>query len=217
MTDHSVYIERAEEFLLKADKILHDSNFKNILKLKISGILLSIVIDHVSAGFVLYKEKKYNSMFALIRIIYESLLRAIWVKNCATEREVELFLEYDEVLKAKGKKYSAKELVTAVDGVLEANNIFSKIHSYWARYCSFTHSGVEQIKRNIHKNNIIQNHSDFEIQFYAKFMLSCGMFAIIQIGDLTDKSKDIDNLISEFAAFSEIDPSITQMNTEGNL
>lgn len=205
MNDHLEYIERAETFLLEADAILHGSSFNNAKKLKISGILLSITIDHISGGFVLLKAKKYSSVSALLRIIYEGFIRAIWIKNCATENEIELFLKKDEMVKSNKKKYTTKELVEAVDKTLDANNIFTLIHTkYWSMYCSLTHGGIEQLNRNINKDRIEQNYSNAEIIFFSEFMFSCAMFAVIQVGEIIGKSKEIDDLINGYVPFLRI-------------
>jgi len=193
------HIDHIEIFLSEADKLIHDSSFKTSIKLKTSAILFNIVIDHASACVLLLKAEKYSSVSALLRVIYENLVRALWIKNCATEVEVSLFLEKDKVLKNPNKEYHSSELVEAVDKVVDAENIFSVLHKkFWKIYCSFTHGGIEQINRNINKECIQLNYNDEEIILFSQFILCFSMFSLIQISEITGKEKEVDELISRF-------------------
>lgn len=204
------HIDHIENFLFEADKLIHDSSFKTSIRFKTSAILFNIVIDHTSACLLLLKSEKYSSVSALLRVIYEGLVRALWIKNCATDVEVSLFLERDKILKNSQEEYHARELVEAVDKVLDAENIFSVLHKkFWKIYCSFTHGGIEQINRNINKECIQLNYSNEEIVLFSQFILCFAMFSVIQIGEIIGKEKEADELISQF--LPAVDPTFLEL------
>jgi hypothetical protein len=47
------------------------------------------VIEHYAAVMLLLKEKQYGSAFALVRIQFETFMRANWVIECATDNHAQ--------------------------------------------------------------------------------------------------------------------------------
>src|SRR5215469_13532729 len=50
-------------------------------------------LDHHSAIIVLFRRNLYGSGLALVRSIFEAMLRAHWIAGCATDAEVDQFAE----------------------------------------------------------------------------------------------------------------------------
>lgn len=50
-----------------------------------------VAIEHQGAISVLFTHGLYGSAFALLRVLTESLVRGMWLLNCATDKPIERF------------------------------------------------------------------------------------------------------------------------------
>lgn len=108
------------------------------------GSYLDTVIEHHESIILLVRNEKYGSAFALLRPVYESVLRACWVNACATDVQVRDLRSADEHHKIF--PHSA-ELFSQVDGAYGLNEQLQKLKGKWEAMCSYTHSGLRQLAR----------------------------------------------------------------------
>ena len=79
---------------------LHEWVMENLDGLDISTekrILLAvscydIVIEHHIGITVLLKSKINGSAFALVRPLFETFVRGVWLRHCATDKEIEKYI-----------------------------------------------------------------------------------------------------------------------------
>lgn len=135
-----------------------------------------VALEHQAAIALLYSSGLYGSMFALLRVLSESLVRGLWLLSCATEADL-----------AKYKKGSLDKsfgvLVTEFEGHIETpNGVLSAFkESAWKAMNGFTHTGFVQISRRHKPGRIEANYDEFDL---CKALGVAGALGLISAGQI---------------------------------
>lgn len=108
------------------------------------GSYLDTVIEHHESMALLIRSEKYGSAFALLRLVYDSVLRACWVNACATDDQVRQLRTTDEHTRVFPHSTA---LFSALDSAYGLNNQIQNLKGKWEAMCSYTHSGLRQLAR----------------------------------------------------------------------
>lgn len=101
-----------------------------------------IAIEHQAAIGLLYSSELYGSMCSLLRVIFESLVRGLWLLNCADEAELERFK------RGKINKNFAILIEEYESKINDPNGVLSKFKdTAWSPMNGFTHTGFIQVSR----------------------------------------------------------------------
>ena len=101
-----------------------------------------VAIEHQAAVAVLFSSGLYGSMFALLRVLTESLVRGLWLLLCATEAELSQF-KNGRVQKEFGALISEVENHLG-GGTVTLSNLKANA---WKAMNGFTHTGFNQVSR----------------------------------------------------------------------
>jgi hypothetical protein len=149
------------EFLRVA---IHEKEMPASARVRASGGCLLIAQDHHHAILVLFGAKLYASAFALIRIAFEAYVRGEWLSVCATEEQVEKFMDGKEPPKI-GVLLEALEKTPAFQ-----EQVLSRIKKQsWDAMCAYTHTGGLHVQRWITADGIEPNYSREEVLEVLKF------------------------------------------------
>ncbi|AEH35308.1 hypothetical protein DEB41_17440 [Vibrio anguillarum] len=156
----------------------------------LSLMLHFVVFDTQRAIFDLVRLKHLGAASALLRVLFESHIKAEWLKVCASEKQIEQF-KRDSVKSAKNSKYSIsfQEMIADLEkkkphlkGSLQA---FKDYH--WKGLNSFTHSGSMQLVQFQRGLDGIEETGSNTIDFANRF-------AISSLGSVGELLKDINVL-----------------------
>lgn len=116
-----------------------------------------LVYEHQLAVACLVRTAIYGSAFALARPIFEAYVRGVWLKKCATEVQLQHFVD--------DKKIAFGTILTDIELLHEFNDgVLSTLKKdAWAAMNSYTHGGVQQAARRLNGNLIEPNYSQTEI------------------------------------------------------
>lgn len=135
-----------------------------------------VVLDYFTGITALVEKRAYGSAFALVRSIFETFVRAVWLKDCANDEELAAF-EQDEyarnfyLILSKVEKLEAFKSGTLSDLKKQA----------WAAMNSYTHGGIHQIARRVKGNAIDPNYLDEEVIEVLRMGQMFALLAFIQI------------------------------------
>lgn len=140
--------------------------------------MLFVSLNHCDAIQLLSQKKNFSSSYALLRPLFETTFRAIWLHRCATDEQVAKCIETD-------KWKSAWDLVQEIESHTGNPPIFSKMWDDLRHFMhSFTHGGIQNAARQIgDKNYISPNLSDDEV---FQLMQKVGLFSLTILGELID-------------------------------
>lgn len=154
---------------------------------------LDVSLEHHRAVVLLVENKYIGSAFSLVRSVFESYARAIWLHRCASDAELASF-QLEKLNKTFGAIISDIEMVDGFDvGVLSD----VKKH-WWSPMNSFQHCGFAQVVRRITDSEIRPNYAEAEVLEALRFVdtiaiLAVGYFAGV-VGDQELKQAVLDKL-----------------------
>jgi hypothetical protein len=162
-------------------------------------VLLSVgcldqAIEHHLAICCLLKSKVNGSAFALVRLIFESYVRGVWLKNCASETQLSQF-QNDKL------KPSFGDLVSSIETLEDfQSGVIGKLKkSAWSAMNSYTHTGFQQASRRFGKELIEPAYTDAEVIEVLKISGSFALLSFQQIaaeGNRLDFAQEANELLA---------------------
>jgi hypothetical protein len=151
-------------------------------RLRLSGTCFDQVQEHVRATCLLIRYELIGSAFSLARTTFETFFRGLWLRHCATDKEVADF-QKDEVAKKR------HEIIKAIESIDVYNvGVLSRISSsYWSAMCSYTHGGYLPAVRRITSRGIEPNYSLEEIKQVTLFASAWALLAGYEIFDMASR------------------------------
>lgn len=149
-------------------------------KIKTAATLLTVTIDHAQGIRFLLDKGAYPSAASLMRVVFETYIRAMWVWKCANEKQVDKFINNDKVVSTEGKSIHFKELVKAVEASHCLPAYLSEIQAnVWSGLNSLTHGGNIQLARNFNGKTIRHCYDIELVNEVIEFstMLTCLAFS----------------------------------------
>lgn len=194
---HMNHLSNYTEMLIFVEKELDDviiiSDKPNI---KAAATLLTVTIDHAQGIRILLSQGAYPSSAALMRVVFETYIRAMWLWECANEKQVDAFIKKDRVISLEGNGIHFKDLVKAVEVSHKLPAYLSEIQANaWKGLNSLTHGGNIQLARNFDGKTIRHCYDNDLVNEVIEFatMLTCLAFSGIL--DLADNKNG--ELVSE--------------------
>lgn len=166
------------------DIILNESSKRNMDEKEwVSYRLHCIVLENQLAIFDLVKEGHIGPAYALLRITFETHVKALWIYKCATDRHVKQFKEDKLTTMTLHKMIEDLE---STDLGLEGSLKELKC-DIWKKFNSYTHSGSMQINRIFEPNQ----YDQYPIDFSTKVAIS----SFAAIGILLGNKRFLDHSI----------------------
>lgn len=139
-----------------------------------------IAIEHHASIVLLVQSQLYGSAFALLRVEFEALVRGMWLRHAASPHDIELFLK-DKV------NLSFKELIGSIEETSSFKHEMMSVikEAHWSIFNSFTHTGVEALKRRIGaKTTGFDNYNEDDV---CKGLRMAGLmagFAAVELAEI---------------------------------
>ena len=135
-----------------------------------------VVIEHHFGITTLIKSKIYSSSFALVRPLFETFVRGVWLQNCASDDELKKF-NNDSLDKKFGVLLGDIE---KLDGF--SSKVLSNLKEQaWSEMCGFTHGGIQQIGRRVLNDEIYPDFREDEIVEVIRLCQAFSLLSFIQI------------------------------------
>lgn len=168
------FIRRAETLIRWLDEQIDGLAIKSDDRSRFAAGCLDVALEHQKAIVLLIHNQLYGSAFSLVRPIFESYIRGVWLLNCATDEQL-------RQIKRDKLRRSFEDLVKEVervDGYDEG--VLSEVKQRsWKAMNSYTHSGVLQITRRNKEATIEPNYDNDEIIEVLKFAIIVGLLAAL--------------------------------------
>ena len=130
-----------------------------------------VALEHQAAIALLHSSALHGSMLALLRVLTESLVRGLWLLQCASEAEMQKFKNgrvdktFDQIV---------VEVETAIDDPRGVLSGFKE--SAWKAMNGFTHTGFSQVTRRHAPGLVGANYPDEEIVQALNVAGALGLF-----------------------------------------
>lgn len=168
------------------------------LQIRVACGCLDQAMEHHQAIVLLIARGLNGSAFSLIRLMTEAYARGVWIRKCATDDEIDNFVngkvpKYFELLKAIEERPSHNE------GTLSK---FKDQH--WTTLNSFTHTGYQQVIRRQTDGAIEANYPHDEIRYVLCLSNNLAAMSAVAIFELADRA----DLMSETVDKMKTDDSM---------
>lgn len=172
------------EQTLRESRDLHTWIFVNLEPVRPSRVgslrlavpAFDLVLDFFTGITSSVEMRAYGSAFALVRPLFETFVKAVWLKDCATDKEMEAF-EKDKLAKKFGEiLLEIEQLESFRHGALSDLK-----KQAWGAMSGYTHGGIHQIGRRVKGNAIDSNYADGEIIEVLRLGQMFALMSFIQI------------------------------------
>lgn len=185
---------RIEHLALKIEGLEFPASDRN----RLAAACFHQALDHHEAIVHLIRRKLIGSAFALVRPLFESYVRAIWLGKCAKDSDLVRFQE-GKLEKEFGNLVSDVE---SHEGY--SVGVISDVkRSSWRAMNDFTHGGPLQIIRRITEDSIVANYSDQEVEEAITFTGAIGLLATSEIALLAGHLGIATELLQEMKEYAQ--------------
>ena len=157
-----------------------------------------LVIEHHLGIVVLARDQIYGSAFALVRSLFETFVRGVWLRHCATDSEIQNY-QSDRLSLRFGQLVAAVETVPGFgDGVLSGLKWNS-----WSAMNSYTHGGALQAGRRFSGESVEPNYDAEEV---AEVIRLSGTFALMAFQQIALEAGRLDLADEAIGRLSPAEP-----------
>jgi hypothetical protein len=154
---------RGAEIRERLRQLFHRHEYLSDTKSLLLKAYVDVVLEHHDAIWLLAKCRLNGSAFAMVRPVFDSMFRGLWINKVATPEKIEQ-AKYDEL----GFRIS-KIIDEIKDGYFsdrppkEAElfgNILQVLKEAWGPMSSYTHSGALQLARRFTADELEPNYDE---------------------------------------------------------
>ena len=179
----------------KSDGLMMPSNKRQLLSI----CCHDVVIEHHLGISTLLEKKICGPAFAIARPMFETFVRGVWLKNCATDSEL------DDFRQDKFKK-EFWELLRDIEQLeaFESKVLSNLKKTAWKHMCGYTHGGIQQISRRVFNKVITPDYKPEEIVEILKLSQAFALLSFIQIvgeADRNDLAREAIDLLYKYKLF----------------
>ena len=162
---------------------LHEQPIPASLRNRVAGACFAIALEHQQAIVILLEHRPplNSSAFALVRPVFESYVRGLWLSHCARDDQVESF--------SKGAKPpDTASLVAAVEkaGDFDGKQLSGIYGKHWSSFSSYTHTGALQVQRWSSSEAIEPNFSAEEVAEVLEFTSALALLSAVSVAALAN-------------------------------
>ena len=184
---------------LQESRDLHSWIFINLEQVrpsKVGSLRLAIpafdlVLDYFTGITCSIEMRAHGSAFALVRPLFETFVRAVWLKNVATDQGLADFEQDKLSIKFGEMLLQIEQLESFQHGALSDLK-----RQAWAAMNGYAHGGIHQIGRRVKGNAIDSNYADSEIIEVLRLGQMFALMSFIEIVQASEK-KDLAKLATQ--------------------
>jgi len=166
-------ITQSENLINWIDKTIDGIGIPSETRFRIAGGCLDVALEHHKAIVLLIKHHLYGSAFALVRSLFESYVRGVWLHRCASDSNINQFT-------AEKIDSSFSEIIQDIENLPGFDcGVLSTIKSdAWKAMNSYAHSGFLQSTRRNTESSIKPNYTEEEV---LEVINNANMFALLTV------------------------------------
>lgn len=149
----------------------------NRKRLQLSMACQHLAFGHAQAIVVLIEKELIGSALALIRPMFEAIIRGVWLRYSASEEDIENF--------SKDKFPSTSEM-TKNSPKSESSPLYSLKERWWETLCGYTHGGEEQIYARLGVTGLKEDFENGQIILALRWSDMVHLYAGIELADAAE-------------------------------
>lgn len=183
----------AVDYLNWIGQAIHDCDLPATSRVRAAAGCLAIAQDHHHAIVILLDHERFASAFALVRVAFEAYVRGEWLALCASDAEVETFVQGVE----PPRFWALLEALEQTDAFKEKVLTQMKAQS-WSAMCAYTHTGGLHVQRWNTSGAIEPNYDEIELKEVLSFAEAIGSLAVIGVAWLAEDARVAEAVLGMF-------------------
>jgi hypothetical protein len=156
---------------------------------QLAGACWHIALEHAMGVTLLVEQHLDGSALAMMRLLFESWIRGVWLKRAATDAQLDaagrdVFPSFAKIVEDIEKK-------EAFGGGPILSGIKQRT---WSRLCSYTHTGYQQIGARLTSEGPAYGYTDAEILDALRWAESIGLMVAMLLAGLADNNEVLSEL-----------------------
>jgi len=157
-------------------------------------------LEHHEAIWLLRERGLNGSALAMVRLVYDAMFRALWLRAIATKEQVEQArrdeLKFPSMDKVRGdiKRFyfgTPKDPETAA----KLDQMFDSFEGLWKLMCGFTHSGGLQLARRFTSDEVKPNYTEHELAYALNAATEALLFCSVPLFKTIDWDEEADETV----------------------
>jgi hypothetical protein len=149
--------DSAERINLNLSQVLR-GEYSDDRRVTITLAYSNLALDHHTAIVLLFRNRPYGSGLALVRPVFEAMLRSHWVVGCAKDDEV------DQVAEDPDFDIMGRVDPNRIDAAFPADGFFRQAKTdAWKGMNAYTHSGLPQLVRQFSDTKVAASYSERDV------------------------------------------------------
>jgi hypothetical protein len=186
-------LAEAQKINLKLTALLN-GDYKDERREMITLLFFHSSLDHHDAIVHLMGQKMYGSALALVRTVFESMLRAHWIVGCASDAEVDSFADdpkFDLMSRCDADKIDLK---------FQTDDFFRKMKdAAWAAMNAYTHTGRRQLASQLDGLTVKANYNEQDLKAGLKSATASILLLGFLLARLTNRTKEATEIETLFS------------------
>ena len=155
------------------------------VSVKASATLYCVALDHANGIKDCLVANSKASAFALLRVLFETYVRGMWLEKCANDTQLSKFINEDKLVSNENKKITFRDMVLEVETAHGLPEYLSEIaKGSWSGLNSLTHSGSIQLHNNFNGKAVKSQYGDNHIAEAIEFATFIAALAYEQLCSL---------------------------------
>jgi hypothetical protein len=160
---------------VKLQKLFERHEYSEDLKTRWLLASVAVAFEHQEAILLLIKNRLFGSASAMVRIVFDTTLRGLWIGDVATDEQItQAWRDELDWLRIKVRADIEQTFVASE----ERDQFSALLKKQWPILCSYTHSGAVQLSRRFTNGNLRPNYSEDEISG-AIYMTNAALVLLI--------------------------------------
>ncbi|WP_050470629.1 DUF6988 family protein [Herbaspirillum chlorophenolicum] len=180
----------------KVGMIMQGINVPSDPRSKLSIGCLHSATEHQASITLLYSMQMYGSAFSLLRVLFESTIRGMWLSRAASEEDLKRFIN--------GVKKEFGDLVKEVEATApDLNGSLTALKNlHWNAMNGFTHTGIHQVSRRHGATALGAFYAESDLM---KLLKATSVLGILAYGEIIELSQSPEVLAKVKKTINEID------------
>lgn len=168
-------------------------------RIRIAVGCFDVAIEHQAAIALLSSKKLYGPMFALLRVIMESVVRGLWLSQCASDAEISRFKK-----KGLDRGKTFNNLIEDIEEKVDYTQgpLSTLMKNGWSNLNDFTHTGFNHITRRYGPDSTGANYPKTEISSALALAGALGLIAASQLAELSGSHSLTQSIIERMKEYA---------------
>jgi hypothetical protein len=190
------HLKKVEAAIQATKALLARHKYPDDLRTVVVAGFIDQMIEHHGALLLLIRSGKVGSAFALVRSVFESMYRGLWINFCATDAEIQKFEKDDNITP------TLADMAKAIDDKYRANGFFADLKKRgWYALNSYTHTGMLQLGRRFTGHNLEPAYSEVEIFEVTTTATTCVLILVSRffaVQNHADECKETERRVESY-------------------